>query len=144
MANPQVSFDKAFAIAATVAVAAGVVAGFWVLGTPGRQRAVAADRQRLRDLQSIAFDLHMRSQNQPDEFQLPAQLDPSQMREDPLTNEPYEYQRLSESRFELCAEFDTDSSSYPLQNATQSAEFWQHPEGRHCFELDTNQQPPSL
>lgn len=137
------SFDRAFASAATLAVVGGIVAGFWVLGTPGRQRAIAADRQRIQDLQAIAFELHGRSQS-PADFELPAELDDGQRRVDPLTDEPYSYQRLSESSYELCAQFDTDSSTYPLQNATQENEFWQHPEGQHCFEFELGEQPPSL
>lgn len=138
-----ISFDRAFAGIATVAVAAGIIAGFWVLGTPGRQRDIAADRQRLQDLQSIAFELNGRSQSQA-EFELPAELEDSQRREDPITNQLYDYERLSASSYELCAEFATDSSTYPLQNASQRDEFWRHPEGRHCFEFDITEQPPSI
>lgn len=141
--NKPISFDRAFAGVATVAVLAGIIAGFWVLGTPGRQRDIAADRQRLQDLQSIAFELQGRSQNQA-EFELPAELEDSQRRADPITNEPYEYEQLSDSSYELCAEFATDSSTYPLQNASQRNEFWQHPAGPHCFEFDIAEQPPSI
>ncbi|PSN19333.1 hypothetical protein C7271_07870 [filamentous cyanobacterium CCP5] len=141
--NQLLSFDRIFGAVATVAVVAGVIGGFWVLGTPGRQRDIAADRQRLQDLQSIAFELYGRSQNQPN-FELPTELDTNQRREDPITNQPYGYERLSASRYELCAEFSTDSSTYPLQSTNQEDEFWMHPNGLYCFEFEINEQPPSF
>lgn len=137
------SADQIFATVATLAVVAGVLAGFWVLGTPGRQRDIAADRQRLQDLQSIATDLHFRYQDN-DDFQLPASLDADRRARDPLTDQPYEYRPLGDTTYELCAEFATDSSTYPLRNATRRREFWQHPAGEHCFEFEVDEQPPSV
>lgn len=141
--SPRFSADQIFATVATLAVVAGVLAGFWVLGTPGRQRAIAADRQRLQDLQSIAADLHFRYQDS-DDFQLPASLDAERQQRDPLTDEPYEYRSLSDTTYELCAEFATDSSTYPLRNTARRNEFWQHPAGEHCFEFEVDEQPPSV
>ncbi|MFQ4139812.1 hypothetical protein PGN35_026210 [Nodosilinea sp. PGN35] len=131
------AFDRAFAGAATVAVGLAIAAGFWVLGTPGRQREIAADRQRLQDVATIAQLLHDQYLNAGDGFELPATLEASELRNDPLTNQPYEYARLGDRTFELCATFDTDSSSHRLtRNNNPEAERWQHPEGRQCFEFD--------
>lgn len=139
----RLSFDQTFAVVATAAVVTGIVAGFWVLGTPGRQRSIAADRQRLQDLNDIAQALHNDFQAEEDTFQLPESLDDNQIRRDPLTDQPYEFRRLSAKTFELCANFATDSSTYPLGNPrpTEEANQWQHPEGRHCFELDVSEYP---
>ncbi|MGF1570844.1 MAG: hypothetical protein ACFCVD_22675 [Nodosilinea sp.] len=139
----KLSFDQAFAAAATVAVVTGLVAGFWVLGTPGRQRSVAADRQRLQDLGAIAQTLHQDFIAQPDAYTLPAALDAADLGTDPLTNQPYEFQRLSDQTFALCAQFDTDSSTYPLGNRPldSQAQRWQHPQGRHCFEFEVSEYP---
>jgi hypothetical protein len=138
------AFDRAFAAVATVAVGLAVVAGFWVLGTPGRQREIAADRQRLQDMAAIAQRLHERyisSQN--DRFELPTALEAMDLRNDPLTNQTYEYQKLGDRTFQLCATFDTDSSTHRLsdQESNPDAERWQHPQGRHCFEFDVTQFP---
>lgn len=137
------AFDRAFAAVATAAVVAAIAAGFWVLGTPGRQREIAADRQRLQDVGTIAQRLHERYLTDNDSFELPATLDASELRNDPLTNQPYEYERLSDRDFNLCATFDTDSSTHRLssQNSNPEAERWQHPEGRHCFEFDVAEYP---
>ena len=137
------AFDRAFAAVATAAVVAAIAAGFWVLGTPGRQREIAADRQRLQDMGTIAQRLHERYLTDNDSFELPATLEASELRNDPLTNQPYEYERLSDRDFNLCATFDTDSSTHRLsgQNSNPDAARWQHPEGRHCFEFDVAEFP---
>ncbi len=137
------SFDRAFTGVATVAVVAAIAAGFWVLGTPGRQREIAADRQRLEDISTIAQRLHERYLGSNSNIALPNTLPAEEVRNDPLTNQPYEYARLSDREFELCATFDTDSSTHRLsnQNPTPDAQRWQHPEGRHCFEFDVNEFP---
>ncbi|MGB5972844.1 MAG: hypothetical protein WBG38_05970, partial [Nodosilinea sp.] len=89
------AFDRAFAAAATVAVAGAIAAGFWVLGTPGRQRDIAADRQRVQDISTIAQELHNRYLNVgADNFQLPPDLEATNLQTDPLTEQPYEYKRV--------------------------------------------------
>ena len=134
------AFDRAFAGVATAAVIAAIAAGFWVLGTPGRQREVAADRQRLQDIATMAQRLHERYLGTNSDLPLPTTLEADDLRYDPLTNQPYEYTRLSDRTYELCATFDTDSSTHRLsnQNPTPEAQRWQHPEGRHCFEFDVD------
>lgn len=137
------SFDRAFAAVATAAVIAAIAAGFWVLGTPGRQREIAADRQRLQDVATIAQRLHERYLGTNSNLALPETLVSEDMRYDPLTNQPYEYARLGDREYELCATFDTDSSTHRLsnQNPPPEAQRWQHPEGRHCFEFDVDEFP---
>ncbi|MGB3311367.1 MAG: hypothetical protein WBG32_17560 [Nodosilinea sp.] len=132
------AFDRAFAGVAMAAVVVAIAAGFWVLGTPGQQRQIAADRQRVQDLAAIAQEFHNRYLNAGEDFQLPPALEATNVQTDPLTNQPYEYERLGDRSFELCATFDTDSSTHRLtaRRANPDAERWQHPAGRHCFEFD--------
>ncbi len=141
------SFDRAFAAVATAAVMAAIAAGFWVLGTPGRQREIAADRQRVRDIKIIAGRIHDRYLNalnaENDSFQAPDSLEAQDQPNDPLTNQPYDYQKLDDLIFELCADFNTDSSTHRLSDADSlpDADRWQHPQGRHCFEFDLTEFP---
>lgn len=140
------SVDQMFATVATVAVVAGIVAGFWVLGTPGRQRLIAADRQRLEDINAIAQTLHQEFEANPadhPDYQLPTRLDATDNRQDPLTHQPYEYQRLGDRTYQLCANFDTDSRTYRFQprSPTPNARHWDHPTGRHCFEFEVSTRP---
>lgn len=137
--------DRNFAIAATLAVVLGIISGFWILGTPQRQRLIAADRERISDLINISNQLYQRANNaqsldQP--FELPASLDQASRigqaaQTDPITNQPYTYRRLSNTTYELCATFATDTSTYSLQPTPNGAnQRWQHPVGEHCFEFD--------
>ncbi|MBT9315984.1 hypothetical protein [Leptothoe spongobia] len=134
-------FDRTFAALATVAVAAAAVAGFWILGTPGQQRLIMSDRQRLEDLSAIANTLYWKKQDQ-DDYVLPETLDPEDQREDPITQELYRYTKLDDSQYQLCANFATDSSTHKIANTNPKN--WQHPQGSYCFELDVNQAAPSL
>jgi hypothetical protein len=142
----RLSFDQTFAAVATGAVVGGLIAGFWVLGTPGRQRQISADRQRIEDLQAVADILHQQSQqslDQEEAYTLPDTLTDSENRTDPVSNQPYTYQRLSDQTYQLCADFATDSSTYAFGNRrpTANAEHWEHPEGTHCFEFDVTESP---
>lgn len=142
----QSKFDRIFALVAAIAVAIGVVAGFWVLGSPNRQRQIAADRERIQDLRSIVWRLYedaekARDRGQP--VELPESLEGRDRTTDPITDQAYEYRRLSETTYELCAEFATDSSTYPLSQAPrdQQEKNWRHPQGRHCFKFDVSEDP---
>ena len=135
------TFDRIFAALATLAVAAGTAAGFWVLGTPGQQRLIMSDQQRLEDLSAIANSLYWQSQDQ-DDYALPDVLDTTNQRQDPITQESYSYRKVDDERYELCASFATDSSTHKLANANNQN--WQHPNGQHCFELELSQPPPPL
>ncbi|MEO0350013.1 MAG: hypothetical protein AAF282_08190 [Cyanobacteria bacterium P01_A01_bin.15] len=135
------TFDRIFAALATLAVAAGAAAGFWVLGTPGQQRLIMSDQQRLEDLSAIANSLYWQSQDQ-DDYALPDALTTTNQRQDPITQESYSYRKVDDERYELCASFATDSSTHKLVNANNQN--WQHPNGRHCFELELSQPPPPL
>ena len=58
----------------------------------------------------------------------------------------YFYERLSETTYQLCAEFATDSNTYLLQNRSQDRNIdkWAHPQGWHCFNFEVTEQPPIL
>lgn len=135
------AFDRTFAILATVAVAAGAVAGFWILGSPSQQRLILGDQQRLEDLSAIASSLHWNYQNE-ESYSLPDTLEPNLQRQDPITQAAYGYNKLDDSNYQLCANFSTDSSTYKLASVTDAN--WQHPQGLHCFKFNLEQQPPSL
>jgi hypothetical protein len=141
-------WNRSFGLIATVAVALGVVAGFWLLGTPNRQRQLAADRERLKALYQIAQELRYQAldlQNREKPVELPKALEDSTRRLDPITRVPYEYNRLSATRYQLCASFDTDTKTEPLPPSFENLhEDWEHPQGRHCFELDVLKVPSPL
>jgi hypothetical protein len=128
-------------IAATVAcglVAAGVIAGFSLTGSPQNMRTQALDRRRADDLRAVVEAVQRRyaqsdtvhAASLPD--QLPPTLrasrsDGSDARHDPVTGSPYRYARETRTRFRLCATFalaDDRQNNYDLAP---------HAAGRVCY-----------
>ena len=99
----------------------------------------------MRDIRSIAQLLSWKA-TQKDDYKLPKTLLENNLAKDPLTNQPYFYARLSETTYQLCAEFATDSNTYLLQNRSQDRNIdkWAHPQGWHCFNFEVTEQPPIL
>lgn len=138
--------DRLFALLATAGVVAGVVGGFSLLGSPSGQRQLRLDQRRVQDLYQIAFDLYQQGQQSivgKKPVTLPEALDPIDRKTDPVSNQPYEYRRLSETEYELCAEFLTDSKTDRLRDPNApDTPFWKHPAGAHCFQLEVLKEPP--
>lgn len=124
-------------------VVAAVIAGFFVLGTPSKERARRLDQQRVSHLENIQWQIINYWQTKK---QLPAELDNLTnelngfvLPADPETGLAYEYQVLNEENltFELCADFKTQNTiEHDLLKPEISAPDWnwQHKAGRVCFE----------
>jgi hypothetical protein len=110
-----------FAAAAAALVLTGLIGGFSMLGPPSVQRQLEADRRRVEHLREIAGMLQGRPELPQTLSELPA------TRADPVSGQPYEYRKISDTRYELCAVF---------QSADDRARFWSHGAGRRCFALD--------
>lgn len=118
---------RLFAIAAGTAVIATLVAGFSVMGAPSVQRNIEADRRRIEHFKEIAGLLHARTE-------LPEYLSQLPVRWlDPVSGRGYEYRKLSQYEYELCAIFT--ASDAKLQ-------FWSHGSGRQCFRLNSRRSVP--
>ncbi len=124
-------------VVAIAAVGTAVVIGLVRLGPPSEERSRRLDEQRIEDLGRLArsVDLHWTRDGS-----LPLSLGtlsdaavPGARFSDPGTSQPYDYRVLGDSTFELCGHFETDWS------ARSSDEFWSHPPGRFCFELDVRE-----
>jgi hypothetical protein len=124
-----VTVSRAVAVAAILIVVAIVVAAFVTIGSPNRARAEALDRQRVLNLGNVAAGLHEDYSAGP----LPAAL--PQPRRDPVSGKPYEYQRLGDNRYHLCATFELPTP--PDQRTGSDVNtFWRHPAGRFCYTFD--------
>jgi hypothetical protein len=120
-----------------------LVTALTLAGSPRAARARAADERRVQALQTIssAIDAYHGSQRH-----LPASLE--KLREQPAvyvesivdvsTGKPYEYRRLDAKSYQLCATFETDSSTLPAARP-RFGNLWNHPAGRHCFKLTVQQ-----
>lgn len=112
-----------FAWASSAMVAVGVILSFAFIGTPSHARAIALDRRRVSDLETIADHLEQ------ERGDLPSRLPEILSKADPATHQVYYYKRLGVNRYELCADFAAHSE------AGEEDENWSHPAGRHCFSL---------
>lgn len=138
--------NLAFGAAALTAVAVAFCLGLGVAGTPGRQRRLEADQKRVQDLHQLAWAVQAWQKRT---RALPAQITdlrtgtlPAKFN-DPETGTPYEYRRLSETRYELCAQFASEdpAAAGGSYYATRSP-FWNHGKGRACFVLEASQAVP--
>lgn len=137
----------------TSVVVAGIIAGFFIAGSPQNQRLVRLDEQRVSDLQSVQWQIinyWQRKESLP--VQLTDMADPisgSIIPRDPETGESYEYRTLNQLTFELCAVFSTvaqeDSNNLirktvPMPASPEGVMYpelesvWWHSQGRTCFE----------
>jgi hypothetical protein len=141
---------RSFAAGAAVVVVAALVSGIAIAGLPGTERLRKLDERRLDDLRAIEREIRVlcveesRGGAAPvlkkplpgtlDELLAQAVSERPDVR-DPQTGEPYGYEVLGESRYRLCASF----------NRQRDKDFdvsWNHPAGRHCFEVDALERPP--
>jgi hypothetical protein len=135
---------RGLAIGVSVAVAASIVSGFFVAGSPLDARAAGLDDRRQNELEAIAegVDTHYQVRGQ-----LPATLEElSQLRQarvtaitDPVTGFAYEYRTTGERSFELCATFDTEETredDVRRSRSEQKQRYWTHSAGRNCYPLE--------
>lgn len=133
--------NRVFGWTAVAAVLLVVVSGFTLTGTPAHQRELTVDDRRLTQLSRIAETLHMQTAADPKKTKpLPQSLTgvPSFTAEDyrdPETHVPYEYDRISDTTYRLCAVFAAASDEKRVPTA------WAHKAGHQCFELDATTQP---
>lgn len=117
--------DKIVAFLIGAMAVAGTILAFRFIGTPAHSRMIALDERRERDLESMAVDLRDRYRD----AVLPAHVPETVEKDDPATNRPYDFLRLSSTRYLLCARFEAPSESDDNSN-------WHHGAGRTCYRLD--------
>jgi Domain of unknown function (DUF5671) len=128
-----------FGAGASVTVVAAFCLGLGVAGTPARQRHLEADQKRVQNLHQIVMAMWTWHRQH---GAIPARLTDlgieSARLKDPETGQLYEYQRKSDTLYDLCAQFAADEP--PSANGTYFASpFWRHGAGRTCFALDASQ-----
>ena len=133
--------DTWAAIVAAIAVVAVVILGLRILGGPRNQRLVQSDLRTLQKLGELAQRIKVTWDSSGKV--LPADLEkfPTSIRQNPLTKKFFTYRPKSNSEYELCATFATDSRNLQGQNTN---DLWAHPEGDYCFHLDASQQVPQV
>lgn len=156
------SRPKIFAVAVGLMVIASVVYGFVVMGSPNTQRMMRFDAARADNLQVIQWQIVNFWQQK---RALPSQLDDLNdtisgftvpLDPDAKNGKKYEYRKISDLSFELCADFNLNSRDTLDGNGRTSPVSsgfgpgieqtnWQHTAGRVCFEriIDPELYPPN-
>src|SRR5687768_11307032 len=97
-----------------------LIIGFTGVSNPYSERERKSDEKRSSDIQSISNEIKSyytsRSNTLPEKLIVPANSFHSI--NDPVTGKEYEYNKLSVSAFELCANFSTDTR-IPTKPTTQ-------------------------
>lgn len=147
---------RIFAIIAGGLTIISIAGGFMVMGSPTTQRLGQFDVAKVNDLQNIQWQIVNYWQQK--------QILPSGLVElnDPIsgfiaprdrqTDNDYEYRKISNLSFELCAVFNLKNNEgnfrRPNETVMESPKFapdnWQHDIGRVCFErtIDKELYPP--
>jgi hypothetical protein len=133
-----------------------IALGFAVIGSPATQRALRYDIQRTNDLQNIQWQVinywQLKEVLPSTLVDLNDSLKPGVVPTDPVTKEPYTYERTGNLSFKLCANFDRETrKGIPITGGGITRpigglggvyydmpypqnENWEHPAGTHCFE----------
>lgn len=144
------ALNKKFLTFASVITVAAVVWGIVIVGSPATGRQQKFDDVRLQDLREIHNELYAivyddRAQKDPTVTPAPVESLPKTLRDmlaqalyqqpsivDPETGEMYEYTVKDTYHFSLCATFNfARDERYDI--------FWNHPEGRYCYDFDTRE-----
>lgn len=138
-------------------VAAAIIAGFFIVGSPRKERLRRFDEQRVNDLQYLQSQIIQYWQSKE---KLPEGLDVLRddlrgvtVPRDPQTGESYGYEIRGDLTFALCADFSRLSlgrevekpipiPAYPGESyyGIRGSKSWEHDAGYHCFErtIDTD------
>jgi len=126
-----------------------VVSGFFIIGSPASQRLVRFDQDKVNDLQNIQWQVvnfWQSKERLPESLaELEDPISSFMVPHDQQTEEEYGYRVISGLTFELCAEFNKESTGSPADRREKPVPVynggfgfenanWAHSEGEVCFE----------
>lgn len=143
-------------VGVAVLAAVTIVAGFFIVGTPGQARLARYDAQKVSDLQNIQSQVttyYQAKQKLPSTIvDLNNSLSYGPVPVDVQTGTSYGYEMTGTLSFKLCAEFNASGrAAYPQAIATTpvsgkqiTPDNWQHGSGQVCFDrtIDPSFYPP--
>lgn len=128
---------KMWLIGVALIILVSIILGFSILGSPKTQRLIRMDNQKIVDLQGLQRQVINYWQTK---GSIPAEW--SSQIIDQQSGKPYEYRKVGETSFELCADFNRESGVedgnavirdvYNYATITKD-ENWEHGAGRYCF-----------
>ncbi|MFA5934927.1 MAG: DUF5671 domain-containing protein [Candidatus Paceibacterota bacterium] len=126
-------------------ILASIAYGIFTIGLPSTQRARKMDETRISNLMSIQSEIVYNQWQKAGT--VPTSLDSLNdpisnyvVPTDPETSQSYEYKKISEKSFEICATFSTGNKTTDQFKKSEAisyngveSENWQHDPGRYCF-----------
>ena len=100
-----------------------IVAGFIEVGTPLDKRAIAADNKRLSSFSAISYlinDYYYAKSKLPNSLS-ELKISGSYSTSDPETKKTYDYKKISDTSYNLCTTFSTDSEEAAKKNRSVRA-----------------------
>ena len=147
-------YVKAISYISIVAVAAAIVGGFFIVGSPVEERAYRFDDERIADLRSIEneiFYFYQAKSSLPNNISdLKSDVRGFIPPVDPESDANYVYRKVGNLSFELCANFNRANRSGVTEIPSMAydpyyaPENWQHEAGQVCFSrtIDPDLLPP--
>lgn len=149
--NKKSRIPKIALIKTIILVLAAIIAGFFIVGSPAKQRAQRFDELRINHLQSFESQIieYWRIRNElPKNLAQISDVFPGIVIEvDPQTQKPYTYNTTGELSFELCADFATNTNNTKYARPYyQYGHNWDHGVGNKCFQttIDPKLYPKDL
>lgn len=142
--------SKFWSLVVSAIVLLSVIGGFVLIGSPSTQRAKNYDNRRVADLQTIQWQIINYYQSKgvtpTSLIDLDDPLSGFVTPTDPESSSPYTYNKISNVKFSLCADFNLASNDNQLNNSKIMYEIdqnWIHGEGVVCFErtIDPDRYP---
>jgi hypothetical protein len=145
-----------YATIASLVVIATLCLSFLIIGSPFEQRVYRLDETRVMDLSNISQQIIYHRQNYKVVPETVSALEQTGffVPRDPETRADYEYRRISDMKFELCATFSRQTRPVDINKGTRAQKpvivgmtpeagrnpsvpyEWDHTEGRNCFERE--------
>lgn len=137
---------------AAAVVLAAIVAGFFIMGSPGQVRLERFDSQKISTLEEIQWQIvsyWQQKQALPNSLsEIEDPISGWKVPTDPQGGE-FTYQKTGDMSFRLCATFNVESresagSSMPIRAYGPIEGNWVHGAGEHCFDrsIDPERYPP--
>lgn len=139
MGRSSANFRKIWAIVSAASILLCIVWGFSVLGSPRTQQLLKYDEQKVNDLRGIQNSIQnfysLKGFLPKDLAELFAGQNYYMNTEDPQTKKPYEYEKTSDTTYNLCAEFNKEltKDEYAARYGLYDVNTWLHGVGRYCF-----------
>ena len=128
---------KVWTVVTAVIILGSIVWGFSVLGSPRTQQLLKYDEQKVNNLQNLNSQV---VSYYSEKGTLPNLIKDMENGNyyiqimDPQTQKPYEYQKINNTTYNLCAEFNKASDgANQLTQPNPDNKSWKHSAGRYCF-----------